>query len=103
MEFFEAVDGFGAAVAGAVGGEVAQGRVASLVQGAAEAGDLEDRVVGERGQNHLGGGLALDAAGRVVHRMDALGALPGDTDLLVVLVGIDRFSKPRMIRADAGM
>ena len=40
VEFDEAVDGFGAAVAGAVGVEVGQERAAPAAQGLAQAGDL---------------------------------------------------------------
>jgi hypothetical protein len=44
VELYEAVDGFGAAVAGAVGVEVAEELGAPLLQGAAQAGDLGDRA-----------------------------------------------------------
>ena len=46
VELDEAVDGFGAAVVRAGGGEVGQERLAPLLQAPAEAGDLGDRAVG---------------------------------------------------------
>jgi len=72
VEFDEAVDGFGAAVAGAVGGEVGQECLSPLFQGAAEAGDLGDGAGGERVDDlfgdHLPGGVVLLA--RVGSRSD---------------------------------
>jgi hypothetical protein len=44
----ESVDGFGAAVAGAAGVEVAEELAAPLSQGPSEAGDFGDRACGER-------------------------------------------------------
>ena len=52
-EFDQSVDGLGAAVVGAAGGEVAEERVAPLVEGPAEAGDLGDRAGRERGEDLL--------------------------------------------------
>ena len=53
MKFDEPVDGFGAAVARAVGVEVAEELGAPLLQGAAQAGDLGDRARRERGEDLL--------------------------------------------------
>jgi len=47
VEFDESVDGFGAAVVGAAGVEVAEELAAPLFQGASEAGDFGDRAAGE--------------------------------------------------------
>lgn len=44
----ETIDGFGSAVTGAVGFEVAEELGLSLLEGAAEAGDLRDRAGRER-------------------------------------------------------
>jgi len=49
VELDDAVDGFGAAVAGAIGGEVAEVGVFPLAQGASESGYLGDRA-GDAGQ-----------------------------------------------------
>ncbi len=85
-EFDEAVDGFGAAVVGAVGGEVGQERFSPLVEGAAEAGDLGDRAGGKRREDLGGGGLGLWVAW-LVDRAQVLRALPSDFDLDVAFVG----------------
>ena len=81
MEFDEAVDGFGAAIGGAVGVEVAEELCAPLLQGAALACDLGDRARGERGEDLRGDGPAVGVAVLVVRRSDLLGARPGDFDL----------------------
>jgi hypothetical protein len=86
-EFDQAVDGFGAPVVGAVGGEVAQECVAPLVQGSAESGDLGDRAGGERGEDLLRDPAPVGVAGLVIDRSQLLGAAVGDLDLDVTLVG----------------
>ena len=87
MEFDQAIDGFGSAVVGAAGVEVAQERVAPLFQGASEAGDLGDRAAGEAGQDRFGQGPALGWCVGVIDGPEALGALPGDVDFVVTLIG----------------
>jgi hypothetical protein len=87
---FDQADGFGAAVVGAVGGEVAQERVASLVQGSAESGDFGDRAAGERGEDLLRDPAPVDMAGLVIDRSELLGAAVGDFDLDVALVSNER-------------
>ena len=47
VEFDDAVEGFGAAVAGSAGGEVGQELGPPGGEGAAESGDLGDRAAGE--------------------------------------------------------
>ena len=47
MELDQSVHGFGAAVVGAAGVEVAEELAAPLSQGASEAGDFGDRAAGE--------------------------------------------------------
>ena len=47
MELDQSVDGFGAAVVGAAGVEVAEELSAPLSQGPSEAGDFGDRAAGE--------------------------------------------------------
>jgi hypothetical protein len=51
-------DGIGTAAVRSVGGDVAQVGVLPLAQRGAEAGDLGDRAVRERGHDVLGDGLA---------------------------------------------
>lgn len=70
----------------APGGDVAQERVAPLVQGSAEAGDFGDRAGGERGEDLLGDPSPGDVVWLVVDGSELLGAVPGDLDLVVALV-----------------
>ena len=90
MQLDDAVDGFGAAVGGPVGGEVAQVGVLPLAQGAAQAGDIGDRACREGGQDLFGAatqqvadpeqgvpGVAAVAQGVL---LDAAADLVGDLD-----------------------
>lgn len=97
VEFDQAVTASGSAVVGAAGVEVAQERVAPLFQGASEAGDLGDRAAGEAGQDRFGQGPALGWGVGVIDGPEALGALPGDMDLVVALVGGDRLGEPVLL------
>lgn len=89
--------GFGSAVVGAAGVEVAQERVAPLFQGFAEASDLWNRAAGEASQDGLGQRCALGWGVGVIDGPDALGALPGDVDFVVALVGSDRVGEPVLL------
>ena len=80
VEFDEAVDGFGAAVAGAVGVEVSEEFLAPLFEGAAEAGDLGDGAGVEGRDDAFGDGASVGEPGLVVGRAQLLGALVGDLD-----------------------
>ena len=62
VEFDEAVDGLGAAVAGTSGGEVGQERLPPLLECLAESLDLRDRAGRQRGKNFLRDPSALDRA-----------------------------------------
>ena len=97
MEFDQAIDGFDSAVVGAAGVEVAQERVAPLFQGASEASDFGDRAAGEASQDGLGQRSALGWGVGVIDGPDALGALPGDMDLVVALIGSDRVGEPVLL------
>ena len=88
MELDEAVDGLGAAVARAGGGEVPEEGFAPLLQGPPEAGKLGDRARGERGEDLLDDGPLGSWGVLVVHRADLLGAPPSDLDLDVPLMGL---------------
>jgi hypothetical protein len=87
VEFDEAVHGFGAAVARAVGVEVAQELGAPGLEGLAEAGDLGDRARVERGDGLLGVRFPGGVGVMVVGGADLLGASPGELDLDVSVVG----------------
>jgi hypothetical protein len=97
VEFDEAVDGLGAAVAGAVGVEVAEKLAAPLLQGPPEAGDFGDGAAGERGQDLLGDLPAGGVAVLVVAGTDLLGAPPGELDLEVLLPGRERGFEPGLL------
>ena len=87
VEFDQPVDGLGPAVVGAAGVEVGQERRLPLFQCASEPGDLGDGAGGE-GVEDLGGDCPARCwCGLVVDRADLLGALPGDLDGDVVVVG----------------
>jgi len=58
VEFDEAVDGFGAAVGSAAGGEVAEEFGSPSAQGLAEAGDFRDGAGVEGRQDFLGCGAS---------------------------------------------
>jgi hypothetical protein len=94
VEFDEAVDGFGAAVAGAVGVEVGQERALPAAQGLAEPGDLGDRAGRERAYDLLGGGAAGRGRGCVVDRPDLLRTTPRQGDLVVAFVGLESLGDP---------
>src|SRR3954468_9116407 len=88
VEFDEAVDGFGAAVAGAVGVEVGQERGPPAAQGLAEPCDLWDRTGRKRLGDLLGEGASGRGGGCVVDGADLLGAVPGEGWLVVAFVGV---------------
>ena len=90
MEFDEAVDGFGAAVAGSGRVEVAQERVAPLVQGPAQAGDLGDGTRWERLEEVFCDCPSCRVVVLVVGGADQLSALPCDFDGYVAFVGRPR-------------
>ena len=69
-EFDQPVDGFGSAVVGAAGGEVARERVLPLFQGPARAGDFGARAGGERDDDVFGQLATLGATG------STLGSVP---------------------------
>ena len=94
VEFDEPVDGFGSAVVGAAGGEVAQERVAPLVQGAAEAGDLGDRAGVECVDDLLGDPPPLGEVLLLVGGTQLLGALPCDEHLVVRGISLNRGYQP---------
>ena len=100
MEFDQAVDGFGAAVVGAAGVEVAQELAAPLSQGPSEAGDLGDRAAGERVEDLDRDPSARGVAGLVIDRAELLGAAVGDFDLDVALVGSERGRQPGVLPVD---
>jgi hypothetical protein len=89
VELDEAVHGFGAAVVGAAGVEVAEERSAPLSQGASEAGDLGDRACGEAVEDFERDPSPGGVAGLVIDRTELLGAAPGDLDLDVTRVGVE--------------
>jgi len=97
VELDEAVDGFGAAVAGAVGVEVAQERRAPLLQGAAEAGDFGDRAGWQARQDGLGEASSGGVAVLVEAGADLLGAAVGDLDLDVFFAGGERRVQPCLL------
>ena len=68
-----------------------------MFQGASEAGDLGDRAAGEAGQDRLGQGPALGWCVGVIDGPEALGALPGDMDLVMALIGSDRVGEPVLL------
>lgn len=88
VEFGEAVDGFGAAVAGAAGVEVGQECAAPAVQGLAELGNLGDGAGRERRDDFLGESAAGGQGGRVVDGPDLLKAVPSQSDFVVTLVDL---------------
>lgn len=90
VEFDEAVDGFGAAVAGAVGVEVSEEFLAPLFEGAAEAGDFGDGAGVEGRDDAFGDGASVGEPGLVVGRAQLLGALVGDLDLDVFVASCQR-------------
>jgi len=90
----ESVDGFGAAVAGAAGVEVAEELAAPLSQGPSEAGDFGDRACGERVEDLDRDPSARGVAGLVIDRAELLGAAVGDFDLNMALVGGERRVEP---------
>ena len=73
MKFDEAVDGFGAAVVGAAGVEVAEELAAPLSQGASEAGDFGDRAAGEGVEDLDRDPSARGVAGLVIDRAELFG------------------------------
>lgn len=90
VEFDEAVDGFGAAVAGAVGVEVSEEFLAPLFEGAAEAGDFGDGAGVEGRDDAFGDGASVGEPGLVVGRAQLLGALVGDLDFDVFVASCQR-------------
>ena len=89
MEFDEAVDRFGPAVAGPAGVEVGQERFAPSLEGLTEPFDLGDRAGRERREDLFGDLLALVEVVSLVGRPELLGAVPRDLDLDVSLVGCE--------------
>jgi hypothetical protein len=89
VELDDAVDGFGAAVAGASGGEVGQELFAPGTQCSAEAGDLGDRAGVERFQHGQRDLLALVQVLRRERRAEALVAGPCEGDLPVRVAGFE--------------
>ena len=87
MELDEAVHGFGAAVVGAAGVEVAEELAAPFAQGAPEACDLGEGAGGVGVGDALGDAAPGGVVALVVDRSHALGAAVGDLDLEVALVG----------------
>ncbi len=94
MQLDESIDGFGASVVGAAGGEVRQERLTPLVQGPAEAGDLGDRAGRERGQDVLRDPAALGEVFAVERGPQLLRREPGDEDLGVTVVSVDGGGEP---------
>ena len=90
MELDEPVDALGPTVGGAAGVEVGQEGVFPLSEGAAESGDLGDRAGGEPVDDLLGNLAALGWVGVGVGGSNLLGALPGDVDGVVAVIGGDR-------------
>ena len=90
MELDQSVHGFGAAVVGAAGVEVAEELAAPLSQGASEAGDFGDRAAGEGVEDLDRDPSARGVAGLVIDRAELLGAVVGDFDLNVAFVGGER-------------
>ena len=88
--FEPAIDCLGPTVVRTAGREVTQERVAPLVQGPAEAGDLGDRACGERGEDLLRDPAPVDVVWLVVDGSQLFGAVPGDLDLDVALVSNER-------------
>jgi len=97
VEFDQAVDGFGAAVAGAAGVEVGLERRVPLPERPAESLDLGDRAGRERGEDLLGDSASLGQVLALVGVTELLGALPGDVDLVMTLVGRDRSAESRAL------
>jgi len=79
----DAVDGFGAAVGDAAGGEVGQDLGPPLPQCPAQAGDLGDRAGVQGVEQFLGQLAALSRGGRVVDAADLLIDLPDELDFTV--------------------
>lgn len=94
MKFDEAVNRFGAAVAGSAGVEVREESLPPPLQRAAEAGDLGDRASRERGEDLLGDLAALGGLGVPVGGAELLGARPGEPDLEVSFISGDRGLEP---------
>ncbi len=90
MELDEAVDAFGAAVAGAVGVEVCEEGFGPLLQGLAEACDFGDGAGRQDLQNSLSAGAACRGGRGVEQGADVLGDLPRDLHLDVGVVGGER-------------
>lgn len=90
MELDEAVDGFGAAVAGSFGVEVGQERCAPLLERSAEAGDLGDRTRRQRRDQLLGDPLPLGRLRVAVGQAQLLRDRPGEEDRVVLGAGVDR-------------
>ena len=84
MEFDESVGGFGAAVAGAVGVEVAEELAGPLFEGSAQAGDLGDGAAWQAVDDCLGQGSASGQGGLVIDGADLLGASVGQFDFDVL-------------------
>ena len=81
VEFDEAVDGFGAAVAGAATVEVRQERGAPSFQRGAESADLGDRARDERGEDLLRDAAPFGEVRVALRGAELLRALPRDVDL----------------------
>jgi hypothetical protein len=90
VEFDEAVDRFGSAVAGSAGVEVGQECFPPSGEGLAQAFDLRDRAGGERGEDLLGEFLSFAEVVGSVGGAQLLGAPPGDLDLDMGVVGGER-------------
>jgi hypothetical protein len=97
VELDEPVHGFGAAVARAVGVEVAEEGLAPLLERAAEAGDLGDRTGRQARRDGLGEASSGGVAGLVEAGADLLGAVVGDLDLDVFLAGGERGAQPGLL------
>src|SRR3954451_15270216 len=97
VEFDEAVDGFGAAVAGAAGVEVGQERGLPAAQGLAEPGDLGNGAGRERVGDLLGESPARGGGRGVVDGPDLLRAVPGEGHLVVAFVRVEGSSQARAL------
>ena len=89
MEFDEAVDGLGAAVAGTVGREVGQERRGASTQGPPEAGAFGDRTRRQGGGELLGDLLAVGRVRVPAGQAKSLGDGPGDEDRVVLGADVD--------------
>ena len=89
MALDQSVDGFGAAVAGAVGVEVGEQGLSPPLQGAAEVGQLRDWA-GRQGVDEPLGDLAALGLLRVpVGQAQTLGDGPGEADFFVLEAGVE--------------